>query len=256
MDATVLQSEAPTRCAHCAEGIAPPFAFSMAFQPVVDVVAGRIYAYEALVRGPAGEPAPSVLGRVTPANRYSFDQSCRIKAIGLASRLGLPAMDAKLSINFIPGAMYEPENCVRATLAAARKHDFPLDRLVFELTETEEISDPAHLERIFRVYRRNGFRVAIDDFGVGFSGLSLLARFDPDVVKIDMGLVRSLDTDRRRHAVVSGIVGICGALGAEVVAEGVETHAELAALRDIGVRLIQGYLFAKPGFEALPAVGF
>ena len=244
------------RCGACIDGIAPPFEFSMAFQPVVDLAAGRIYAYEALVRGPAGESAGSVLGKVTSTNRYAFDQSCRVKAIALASRLGLQRTGASLSINFIPGAMYRPENCVRATLAAARRHRFPADRLVFELTENEEVTDFAHLENIFRVYRAHSFRTAIDDFGAGFSGLGLLAHFPADVVKIDMSLVRNLDTDARRHAIVGGIVGICRALSTKVVAEGVETAAEFAALQALGVGLFQGYLFAKPGFEVLPTVMF
>lgn len=242
------------RCGACADGIAPPFAFSMAFQPVVDLAAGRVYAYEALVRGPEGEPAPSVLGKITAGNRYAFDQSCRTTAIALASRLGMQATGANLSINFIPGAMYRPEHCVRATLAAARRHRFPLDRIVFELTENEKVADYAHLESIFRTYRANSLRVALDDFGAGHSGLSLLSHFQPDVVKLDMALLRGLDTDSRRRAIVGGVVGICRALAVDVVAEGVETADELAALRALGVTLFQGYLFAKPGFETLPRV--
>ncbi len=241
------------RCGACSDGIMPPFEFSMAFQPVVDLAAGRVHAYEALVRGPAGESARTVLGKVTAANRYAFDQSCRVKAIALASRLGVQRTEASLSINFIPGAMYRPENCVRATLAAARRHQFPADRLIFELTEHEQITDYAHLERIFQVYRAHSFRTALDDFGSGFCGLGLLAHFQPDLVKIDMSLLRGLDTDTRRHTIVDGIAGICQALSIRVVAE---TVAELAALRALGVTLFQGYLFAKPGFEMLPQVVF
>ena len=228
----------------------------MAFQPMVDVAARRVYAYEALVRGPGGEPASSVLAKVTLDNRYAFDQSCRAKAIDLASRLGLQRTGASLSINFMPGAMYRPENCVRTTLAAARRNEFPVDRLIFELTENEQITDYRHLENIFNVYRANSFRTALDDFGAGFSGLTLLAQFQPDLVKIDMALLRGLDADRCRGAVVAGIVGICRSLSAQVVAEGVETRAELAALRELGITLFQGYLFAKPGLETLPAVRF
>ncbi len=245
-----------SRCGACVDGISPPFAFTMAFQPVVDVTERRIYAYEALVRGPAGESAASVLSQVTAANRYAFDQSCRIKAIGLASRQGLQATGASLSINFIPGAMYQPENCVRATLAAARRHQFPVERLIFELTENEEITDYPHLERIFQVYHTNHFRTALDDFGTGFSGLGLLAHFQPDVIKIDLSLLRGVDTDNRKRAIVEGIMHICRVLKTRVVAEGVETQAELAALRDLGVSLFQGYLFARPGFESLPEVRF
>ena len=120
----------------------------------------------------------------------------------------------------------------------------PADRLIFELTEPEQITDRAH-----------SFRTALDDFGSGFGGLSLLAHFQPDLVKIDMSLLRHLDTDTRRHAIVNGSAGICRALSIGV-AEGVETVAELAALRALGVTLFQGYLFAKPGFETLPKVAF
>lgn len=228
----------------------------MAFQPVVDLPANRIYAYEALVRGAGGEGAGTVLAQVTPANRYAFDQSCRIKAIELATRLGLTQSGASLSINFIPGAMYQPENCVRATVAAARRYQFPLDRLVFEVTENEEVTDYAHLQRIFQVYRTLGFRVALDDFGAGYSCLGRLARFQPDIVKIDMSLLRGIDTDPRRRAIVAGILGIGRELQTTIVAEGVETAAEVAVLRDLGVQLFQGYFFARPGFELLPQVAF
>ncbi len=243
-------------CGACADGIAAPFPFSMAFQPVVDAAARRVYAYEALVRGPAGQPAETVLNRVTPANRYAFDQSCRTKAIALAGRLGLRETGASLSINFIPGAMYRAETCIRTTLAAAGRADFPSERIVFELTENEQVTDYAHLRSIFEVYRANRFRTALDDFGTGFSGLSLLANFRPDIVKIDMSLLRRLDTDARRHTIVAGIVGTCRNLATEVVAEGVETAGEFAALRALGVTLFQGHLFAKAGFETLPKVAF
>jgi EAL domain-containing protein (putative c-di-GMP-specific phosphodiesterase class I) len=119
----------------------------MAFQPVVDLKVGRTYAYEALVRGPEGESAASILSQVTPLNRYAFDQTCRVTAIAVASRLGLAERDAKLSINFIPGAMYRPEFCVRTTLAAGRRHHFPLDRLIFELTENASRVDFPSLSR-------------------------------------------------------------------------------------------------------------
>nr|WP_206667643.1 EAL domain-containing protein [Roseomonas nepalensis] len=226
----------------------------MAFQPVVDVTTGRVHAYEALVRGPAGEPAAAVLAQVTRANRYAFDQSCRVKAIELASSLGMAASGATLSINFMPGAMYRPENCVRATLAAARRHRFPLNRLQFEVTEGEKVGDPDHLTAIFREYRARGFRVAIDDFGAGYAGLGLLARFQPDVIKLDMDLIRGLDNDRVRRSIVGAVLSVCAELNIAVVAEGVETRAELDALRALGVRLVQGYLFARPAFEQLPPV--
>ena len=248
------QTARPKSCGDCADGITPPFAFSMAFQPIVDVGRRRIYAYEALVRGPHGESAFSVLEQVNPINRYAFDQTCRVTAIELAARLGILETGAKLSINFIPGAMYRPEACVRATLTAAKRAGIATDQIVLELTENEKIVNFDLLSQIFDVYRRHNLRIAIDDFGAGFSGIGLLARFQPDVIKVDMEVVRGVDNDARRRIIIANLVRMASELGLDVVAEGVETETELSALLDLGVTLIQGYYFAKPAFEALPGV--
>ncbi len=248
--------ELPDRCGACIDGIAKPFPFSMAFQPIVDACQRTVFAYEALVRGPAGEGAQSILEKVTARNRYAFDQSCRITAIRLAAELGLTDSGASLSINFIPGAMYEPRNCIRATLSAARRYRFPLDRLIFELTEGEEVADKDKLRNIFAVYAEQGFQTAIDDFGAGYSGLTLLTEFQPRIVKLDMQLLRDIDRHAARQAIVRGVIAMCRDLGIQVIAEGVETLGEYAALYEMGVTLFQGYLFARPAFESLPVPQF
>jgi EAL domain-containing protein (putative c-di-GMP-specific phosphodiesterase class I) len=226
----------------------------MAFQPILrrDAAGSRLYAYEALVRGPAGEGAAGVLGAITEANRYAFDQACRVCAIEMAAGLGLIDTDAKLSINFMPNAVYEPRACIRATLAAAERSALPRDRLIFEFTENEAMQDPAHLLRILACYRDIGFRTAIDDFGAGHSGLTLLADFQPDAVKLDMALVRGVDRDARRRSIIRHMLALCGDLGCDVVAEGVETDAEFRVLEDLGITLFQGYLIGRPGFQTLP----
>jgi len=163
-------------------------------------------------------------------------------------------MPCFVSINFLPNAVYQAATCIRATLEAARQHGFPTSRLIFEITENEELVDKDHLKSIIREYRRQGFKTAIDDFGAGYAGLNLLAEFQPDIIKLDMALVRGIDTDPVRQAIVRGILGVCVALGIEVIAEGVETQAEFALLHGMGIGLFQGYLFARPAFEALPEV--
>lgn len=223
----------------------------MAFQPVVDVEERTVVAYEALVRGTDGAGAVSVLGRVTDDNRYRFDQACRTKALELAAGLGV---ECRLSINFLPNAVYEPAACIRATLAAARRFDFPIERIVFEVTESEDVADKAHITTILEDYRDRGFITAIDDFGAGYAGLSLLVDFQPDVIKLDMGLLRAIDTDPVRQVVVRSVIGMCGSLNIDVVAEGIETLEEYAWLRAEGVRYMQGYLFAKPELETLPSI--
>jgi EAL domain-containing protein (putative c-di-GMP-specific phosphodiesterase class I) len=236
-------------CIRCRDDQPLRLDLKMAFQPIVDVTSRSVFAYEALVRGADGASAGQVLAAVEPAELYTFDQTCRVLAIGTAQRLG---MDTFLSINFMPNAVYEPATCIRLTLAAARKVGFPADRLIFEMTESEKIRDPAHALRIIKDYRERGFLTAIDDFGAGYSGLNLLAEFQPHIVKLDMALTRDIDSDPVRRAIVAGVIGTCKALGCRMVAEGVERPEELNTLREMGIELFQGYLLARPALEALP----
>lgn len=236
-------------CDACRSGEAFPIPFTMAFQPIIDADAGAVWGYEALVRGIDGSGAAAVLGAVTEANRYQFDQACRVKAIELAGA-GLIGNDtARLSINFKPNAVYEPRACIRASLAAAERVGFAPTRLMFEFTEDERMDDVAHVQHIVESYKRMGFTTALDDFGAGHAGLTLLAAFQPDVIKLDMALVRGVDAAPRRQAVVRGIVGIAAELGITVLAEGVETEAEFRYLRGIGIPLFQGYYLARPEVE-------
>lgn len=236
-------------CARCRSGEHFSAPIRMAFQPIVDVAKGEVFAHEALVRGPNGESAGAVIAAVTPEQRYSFDQTCRVAAIQTAVRVG---MATRLSINFMANSVYDPATCIRITLAAAERYGFDTEKLIFEMTEGEQIRDPVHALAIVRDYQKRGFMTAIDDFGAGFSGLNLLAQFQPHIVKLDMALTRDIDSDRIRRAIVEGVVGTCRALECQVVAEGVETMAEAQALRGMGITLFQGYLFARPEVEALP----
>jgi EAL domain-containing protein (putative c-di-GMP-specific phosphodiesterase class I) len=243
----------PTRtCVGCA-GDQLSFDITFAFQPIVDVAQGRIESYEALVRGPGGESAFEILSKVDERSRYRFDQTCRKTAIALAARLG---MTTNLNLNFMPNAVYRPELCIKSTLTAARLANFPIERIVFEFLETERMNDPHHVRNILAEYRRLGFATAIDDFGAGYAGLGLLADFQPDLIKIDMKLVRDVDHNRAQQAIVGAIITMCRHLGVRVVAEGVESFGEYHWLRERGVELFQGYLFARPGFESLPVVDF
>lgn len=243
---------ASTGCAGCKGGENIGFDFVMAFQPIVDMTARRVWGYEALVRGANGEGAGWVLGQVTDENRYRFDQSCRVKAITAAGEL-FHDPHLRLSINFMPNAVYEPAACIRTSLAAAEKVGFARDRISFEFTEDERL-DVNHMKRIIAEYKRLGFRVALDDFGSGYNGLGLLADFHPDTIKIDMHLVRGIDTSPARQVIVAGILGIARALDIDVIAEGVETEQEMAVLQAAGITLFQGYLFAKPALGRLPPV--
>ncbi|MBV8604791.1 MAG: EAL domain-containing protein [Pelomonas sp.] len=238
-------------CAACARGDGLGFHFDFAYQPIVDLARRAVFAREALVRGAAGEPAGEILAKVTDATRYRFDQACRVKAIKRAAELGLAE---HLSINFLPNAIYRPEVCIRTTLETARAHGFPVQRIIFEVTEGERVEDGPWFASILREYKRIGFLTAIDDFGAGYAGLKLLADFTPDLIKLDMDLVRGVDADPTRRHIVGHLVRLCADLGVQVIAEGIETVAERDALRDLGITLMQGYLFARPLFRGLAEV--
>lgn len=243
----------PQSCVGCIDQQPLGFDFSMAFQPIINLSDRNIFGYEALARGLQGESAYWVISQVNEDNRYRFDQLCRVKAIALAARLELPTM---LSINFLPNAVYQPERCIQTTLEAAKIHGFPIDRIMFEFSEVEKIEDCSHIKGIVEYYQALGFKTAIDDFGSGHSGLGLLADLQTPIIKFDMALIRNIDADRNRQKIIRHCLNLFAELNIRPLAEGIETREEMQCLGDMGVELMQGYLFAKPAFEALPHVDF
>jgi|TARA_R100001369_G_scaffold71496_1_gene99391 EAL domain-containing protein (putative c-di-GMP-specific phosphodiesterase class I) len=225
----------------------------MAFQPIVDISRKSVFAHEALVRGENGEGAGRILGQVTEDNKYTFDQTCRVKAIETASRIQLPG---SLSINFMPNAIYEPETCLATTLSTARKTGFDRNKIIFEVTEQEQVVSQEFLVEVFEAYRKEGFRTAIDDFGAGYAGLNLLADFQPDILKIDMKLIRDINHNKVKQTLVRSIQQISEELGIQLIAEGIETEDEYKYLRDSGITLMQGYFFQKPMLEAFQDINF
>jgi EAL domain-containing protein (putative c-di-GMP-specific phosphodiesterase class I) len=245
-----------TKCHGCRSGDPLPFAFTMAFHPIIDIDRKIVWGYEALVRGTDGQSAGQILSQVDDAGRYKFDQACRVKAIELAGMLFPDDGSARLSINFMPNAVYEPAACIRTSLESARRVGFDTSRIMFEFTENERMADTGHVARIVAEYKRLGFITAIDDFGAGYAGLNLLASFQPDILKIDMEIIRGIADSAARQAIIAGILTMARALDITVIAEGIETQAELWALRDAGIELFQGFLFARPAVERLPGVTF
>ncbi|MCB8888962.1 EAL domain-containing protein [Vreelandella malpeensis] len=225
-----------------------PFEFTMAFQPIVDVAHARITTYEALVRGVNGESAFSILSQVTEGLLYRFDQACRVKAIEMASALN---MQTDLSINFLPNAVYEPHACIQATLEVSRRVGWPINRLVFEITETERVNDRQHLTDIIDAYKSMGFKTALDDFGNGYANLDLLTDLAPDKLKIDREIVMNCDRDPRRQALLKAVVTLGRELGISLIAEGIETEAEALWLARVGITRQQGYFYARPVIDSL-----
>lgn len=251
IETTFVEDIVEFDCRACREGLDLDFEFTMAFQPIIDIKTKSVWGHEALVRGINGESAYQVLSNVSEQNKYRFDQACRVKAIAIASELNGIGV---LSINILPNAVYEPSLCIRTTLKAAKEYGFPTDNIMFEITEGEKVVSPQHLKKILESYQSIGFVTAIDDFGAGYAGLNLLTEFQPNILKLDMNLIRDIYKDKVKYLIVSHIYQIANELGCRALAEGVETEEEFKILRDLGIELFQGFLFAKPAFEALPNV--
>jgi EAL domain-containing protein (putative c-di-GMP-specific phosphodiesterase class I) len=227
------------------------FEFSFAFQPIVDAETRNVISFEALVRGPHGESSDNVLSQLKDENRFGFDQACRLKAIHLASRLKLRG---NLNINLFPYETYQTRMNIRATLQAALDCGFPADKIIFEVTESEQLTDHRRLIDIIRMYQLFGFRTALDDFGTGYSGLKLLVQYQPNYIKLDRNLIADIHENEVKQTIFHGINLICNKLKIRIMAEGVERAEEYDWLRRVGVNYFQGFYFAKPAFEALPEV--
>lgn len=237
----------------------PPFpdpgfaamAIRTAFQPIVELRSRTIYAYEALVRGPSGESAESVFGPSNPSGLAALDHLIRLTALRTAKRLGIAV---KLSVNLFPQVDGCPSASIRQTLDVADREGFPVDQLIFEITESARVPRPGRLRDFIALHREIGFQTAIDDFGAGHSGLGLLSEFRPDIVKLDMAFARHAPAHARSRTIIRNIFRTASQLGCKVIAEGVETQEESDVLSDLGISCQQGYLFSMPQLEVLAAV--
>jgi len=226
-----------------------PPRFTFAFQPIIHAPSRSVFSYEALLRGRTGEPAATVLQAVRPAGASAFNEQCRLTAIDLAVRLGITT---RLNLNFMPSDLKMSPTAVTSLLEAARRGSIPSGRIILEILESDIIEGIEDFAAAINAYRASGLTFAIDDFGSGYAGLNLLAEFQPDFVKLDMQIVRGIESRGPRQAIVRGILRTCRDLGIDVVAEGVETPDEYAWFRSEGIELFQGFLFARPGLECLP----
>jgi EAL domain-containing protein (putative c-di-GMP-specific phosphodiesterase class I) len=215
--------------------------FAVAFQPIVDVAAGRVRAYEALLRGPGGSPAGGVLARVPAGERASFETEALSTILDLFG-----AGEGDLHVNFSAAVLVRQRNAVAHLAARLSVSHLPPARFVIEVTEGERIGDAEALAAMMREARACGFRIALDDFGTGYGGLGLLAEAKPDLVKLDRSLIRGIHQHRVRHPIVMRMLEAAGRLGIGAVAVGVETEAEYHCLASLGVTLFQGFLVSPP----------
>ncbi len=215
----------------------------MAFQPIVDVKAKRIFAYEALLRTeePTLKRPDLFIGTAERLDR--IHELGRTVRAAVARAVAGVSMDALLFVN-MHGLELTDETLFGPTDPLA-----PLaSRVVLEITERvglDAVDGPTRVAML----RKLGYRIAVDDLGAGYAALGALATLEPEVVKLDMSLIRDIDRHPTKRRVVGAIATLCRELGSKVVAEGVETEAEAAVVIDCGIELLQGYLYARPTRE-------
>lgn len=222
------------------------------FQPVVEAAdASRIYGYECLIRGlgSAGELIPPTeMFRLAKSADLLFhlDRLTRLSVIRDVIR---SAIDVCVFINFVPSAVYVPQYCLESTVTALSKSGIPNSRVVFEVVETDDVRDIKHLVNVLSYYRENGFRIALDDLGAGYSSLRLLYHLKPDFIKVDADLIRHVDQDEYKANIAANLLDLARKLGIKSIAEGVETHEEWDWVKAHGADYMQGFLFAKPDIK-------
>jgi EAL domain-containing protein (putative c-di-GMP-specific phosphodiesterase class I) len=224
--------------------------FCIAYQPIVNVPARRVVAYEALVRGHHNMSYPQLTAGMCQRTLRQYHRMMAEEAIRAAVALGLAERKSSLTLNLQPDIdenALDPD-FVRAT---AERFGLPSRRIVLEITEDQRLPI-LEMRKLIHWIRSSGFSVAIDDFGAGYAGLTAFVETHPEILKLDRELIQSIEMDEGRRKVVSAVVRIAASLRVVLVAEGVETLAECRTLRLLGIKLMQGYFFSKPVINELP----
>jgi EAL domain-containing protein (putative c-di-GMP-specific phosphodiesterase class I) len=226
---------------------------SFSFQPIIDVRMSSIVAYEALICGVNNEEFLTISPQISEQEWSHFDTNCRAIAVSLAAKLGL---SCDLHLNFLARHVDDARSAIRSTLDAAERNGIEPSRIILEIDQEKLIGDFDQFARTIEEYRSAGLRIAIDHFGAGRAGLNLLEPLRPEMICLNAQLVRDIDTNGPRQAIVRGVYQTCNDLGIDIIAKHVETDEEYNWFCEEDINLIQGNLIAKPEFEKLCAATY
>lgn len=227
------------------------------FQPIISLKNGAILGYEALSRGPINShfyPPDHLFSYAKKVNKvWELDLLCRLKAIEKAKRI---IGDKLLFINIDSDIVKDPEFKKGFTREFLEKHNIDCNNVIFEITEHTAINDYTLFNQILENYRQQGYRVALDDAGDGYSGLRLMTEIRPNFIKIDMSLIRDIDKDMIKKELLRSFQRFSQITGIQLIAEGIETYNELKTLIEIGISYGQGFYLQPPSedFVPLPAL--
>lgn len=219
------------------------------FQPIVEVATGRILGYELLSRGTGALRSPLSLFELAhqSGQTWELERACRMAALrGIAALPPATRAQHLFFLNVSPDVLENPSFVAGFTLAALGEYGMNQSGLVIEITERVSISDYARFEATIRHYTEQGFRIALDDFGSGHSGLVTLISSRPHYLKLDMAVTRDVHRDEYKQMILKSMVALAENIGADLVAEGVESWDEMESLASYGVRYAQGFLLGRP----------
>lgn len=225
------------------------------FQPIVSFKSGELLGWEALTRGPADSyfQSPDIIFSFAEeiGLLYPTERVCRLGAISSVGGMG---PEQKLFLNVHPRTVNDPNFVKGETLELLKEYGLEPRNVVFEITERHSIKDYEDLKKTLEHYRSQGYQVAVDDVGAGFSGLYSIAEIRPEFIKIDMSLVREIGSNPTRQAVVEALITLAAKINSLTIAEGIETYSELNTLLALGVNYGQGYFLGRPAFPKPRAV--
>lgn len=224
----------------------------MHYQPIVSLVSGEVYAYEALSRGPKDSYFASPFNMFQFAEKenslYALEKTARELAIQGFFSLG-PRQ--KLFINMNANVINDPNFTAGQTIKLLEQMKVSPQDVVFEITERNSIEDFSTATKALENYRKQGYRIAIDDAGAGYSSLQAIAELRPDYIKIDRSLIHNIHQDKMKEILLESLVLLAQKINAAIIAEGIETYEELNAVIRLGVQFGQGFLLGRPQPELI-----
>jgi len=222
-------------------------AINTVFQPIISLDTGQVYGYEALSRLAIPTSGITTEGLFQIAHQHNrlwgLEKLCRVKALENAS---IQSLQSILFLNVDPSTLHDPKFRSGFTVERMKEYGISASSIVIELTEQRSIIDMASFVATIQHYQDQGFQIAIDDFGSGYSGLNRVCELNPGFLKIDMNLIRDIHKDRLKRAAVNSTVEFCQKSGIQVIAEGIECEEELKTVIQLGVDFAQRYYLCRP----------
>lgn len=217
------------------------------YEPIVAVASKTVHGYEALARGPVGTELHSPLALFGMAERENlvFELDCLCRASGLKGAVGLPG-GTKLFLNIRPTTLHDPNFRAERLIKTLHECELSPSDVVFEVSEQESISNFEGFKEMRDEYRELGFQFALDDTGAGYAGLETLIELSPDYIKVDRAFVSGVDVDPVRKTMLAALQTVAEKTGGQLIAEGLDTLAELETLAELNIPFGQGWLFGKP----------